>query len=566
MPVAPTNVNYESIPSKWFDVKSDFGAMGDGITDDSAAFNNAISALVNDFGGGKLLIPAGTYLIGTTIKLPSQVHLVGAGIEATVLKLKSGTNADLLQGAMAGYGGGVICNAGAANASGSTGGIYNWSLQDLTLDGNKAGQSSGTSYCCRVYGYGYILENIRMRNGYSGGLLSDWNGGSGSPGQDNMEAQFVNVKIHDCNGIGLQIGGPHDSQFVNFHSFNNGSHCIHIAPNATALQFTNCHAYLIPAGVNACGWLIEAGYCMFYNCESEGTDGMSVALLASECLWFGHIFGNPGNTQGMQLGQTAGNTPYPGMVQQSAGVTTAVQCGGCVINGIFDLCALSHGAIWFANDTGNNIHAQAFQTSGNAWTGTPSVQSQFWLAVKGLTADGTFGKSGAVQIANSDTVGFVILDASGNQFFQASPGSSKFLLGNGAANNGQFGGFSDAFFGTQVWKLDTNHGNIWTVGWIASGPSASSPDPGANGTVNTTNVGMARVTPASNRAGCILQAGTQAGQEVWVVNESTSKTISWATQATSNISGEAGGTFVLAANGAQKYVWDSSVSLWFKAA
>src|SRR5215467_11860374 len=179
MPVLPMNVNYELYPTKWYNVKEDFGALGDGVTDDSPAFNKAINALVAQFGGGKLLIPAGTYIIGSSIILQSLVHLVGAGIEVTILKLKNGVNADLLQGAVAGYGGGVICNVGAANASGSPGGVYNWSLQDLTLDGNKAGQSSGTSYCCRVYGFGYILQNVRMRNGYSGGMLSDWNGGSG---------------------------------------------------------------------------------------------------------------------------------------------------------------------------------------------------------------------------------------------------------------------------------------------------------------------------------------------------------------------------------------------------
>ena len=96
--------------------------------------------------------------------------------------------------------------------------------------------------------------------------------------------------------------------------------------------------------------------------------------------------------------------------------------------------------------------------------------------------------------------------------------------------------------------------------------SASAPDPGANGTVSTAGVGRARVSPAANRSGCILQAGTFDGQEVWVVNEAASNTISWATAATSNIGGESGGTFVLAAKGAQKFVWDATDSLWHKAA
>ncbi len=96
--------------------------------------------------------------------------------------------------------------------------------------------------------------------------------------------------------------------------------------------------------------------------------------------------------------------------------------------------------------------------------------------------------------------------------------------------------------------------------------SATAPDPGAAGTVATANLGVSRVSPAANRASCILAAGTIPGQECWVVNEAAANTISWATQATSNIAGEAGGTFVLAAKGGQKFVWSSGDSLWHKAA
>jgi hypothetical protein len=96
--------------------------------------------------------------------------------------------------------------------------------------------------------------------------------------------------------------------------------------------------------------------------------------------------------------------------------------------------------------------------------------------------------------------------------------------------------------------------------------SSTAPDPGANGTVSTAGIGRSRVSPAANRTGCILQAGTFDGQEVWVVNEAASNTIAWATAATSNIGGEAGGTFVLAAKGAHKFVWYANDSLWHKAA
>ena len=136
-------------------------------------------------------------------------------------------------------------------------------------------------------------------------------------------------------------------------------------------------------------------------------------------------------------------------------------------------------------------------------------------------------------------------------------------------------GVNDILYGLQsrlyVWDAGTSLwypvGNpINSGGLQPTIASSTAPDPGAGGTVATAGVGRARVSPAANRTACILAVGTFDGQEVWVVNEAAANTIAWATQATSNIGGESGGTFVLAAKGAQKFVWDASDSLWHKAA
>jgi polygalacturonase len=56
------------------DVRS-FGAVGDGVRDDTAAFQAAINSLPST--GGTVTVPAGTYLIDAvrTIKLRSLMHL-----------------------------------------------------------------------------------------------------------------------------------------------------------------------------------------------------------------------------------------------------------------------------------------------------------------------------------------------------------------------------------------------------------------------------------------------------------------------------------------------------------
>jgi hypothetical protein len=60
-------------------VKTDFGAVGDGVTDDTTAIQNAIDA-VGAAGGGKIRFPAGVYAISSGLVVEKNgVSLVGAG-------------------------------------------------------------------------------------------------------------------------------------------------------------------------------------------------------------------------------------------------------------------------------------------------------------------------------------------------------------------------------------------------------------------------------------------------------------------------------------------------------
>jgi len=74
----PANSNPTPDKGGQVNVKS-FGAAGDGVTNDTAAFNAALKS-VAEAGGGVCLVPKGTYLIsgsGITSRVLSNVHLVG---------------------------------------------------------------------------------------------------------------------------------------------------------------------------------------------------------------------------------------------------------------------------------------------------------------------------------------------------------------------------------------------------------------------------------------------------------------------------------------------------------
>lgn len=79
-----------------FNVKSpQFGAIGNGVTNDQAAIQAALAAAVAA-GGGTVYLPPGTYLVSTAIDWNRDVHLVGAGSGVTTIITNSAVNARIL--------------------------------------------------------------------------------------------------------------------------------------------------------------------------------------------------------------------------------------------------------------------------------------------------------------------------------------------------------------------------------------------------------------------------------------------------------------------------------------
>ena len=75
----------------WYNVRTDYGAAGNGSTDDTTAISNAIAAANSS--GGIVYFPAGTYKISSALTSVTKagVKLLGAGRENTVLASSSAT-------------------------------------------------------------------------------------------------------------------------------------------------------------------------------------------------------------------------------------------------------------------------------------------------------------------------------------------------------------------------------------------------------------------------------------------------------------------------------------------
>jgi hypothetical protein len=117
-----------------------FGAKGDGVTNDTGSIQAAINAAAAL--SLALHIPASTYMC-TTLTLPSNLVLEGDGV-GSVLKLIAGTNAHLL----------------------SASSVSSISLRKLVLDGNKANQTAGVISRCfyAVTCNDIVAEDVIVQN------------------------------------------------------------------------------------------------------------------------------------------------------------------------------------------------------------------------------------------------------------------------------------------------------------------------------------------------------------------------------------------------------------------
>ena len=90
-PLNPVERSLQQVLDEWISVK-DFGATGDGITDDTSAINRAISEIYTTTLNSThtpvrrtIKIPAGTYKITSSILVPANCTLVGDGKNNTII-------------------------------------------------------------------------------------------------------------------------------------------------------------------------------------------------------------------------------------------------------------------------------------------------------------------------------------------------------------------------------------------------------------------------------------------------------------------------------------------------
>lgn len=360
-------------PPTVYDVTT-YGAQGDGTTDDTNAIQAAIDA-ANSRGGGTIVFPAGVFRITRGLTIYSRIVFRGAGLGTTIIKKSAG--------------GGrfpILRSPGYDPSSSDPVEINNWSLQNITLDGNKAGGALGNGV--QAYGYGFSMFNVSIADCAERGIWSEYLSilpGGGEP----LEAMLANVRVHGCAQGGIYWNGPHDSQWVNVVVYRCGppgdtgstTKGVEAGTHAAGLRATNCHVW----GTNhAYAWYLDCEAPGLVNCTGEGAERAQVVLLGNDSQLVGGKYfaardlqGN--RTVGIQIGVASVNPPPAGTFVNTK-----------VVN-----CEL--GSLRFENDNGIGRYLlSAWQTSGYAVVVRPGAHMQlsnrFDLQVSGGAKFGDLGE------------------------------------------------------------------------------------------------------------------------------------------------------------------------------
>ena len=218
--------------SYWFNVL-DYGATGNGSTDDTTAIQNAINAVPSS--GGTVVFPAGTYKTSSALVARSNIILAGVSDGASVISQSSTT------------------------AHGLTGSdITRLTIQDLTLQGPASGS-----------GKGILLTRVS------------------NPAT--VSLNFARMTVKYFGDTGINLSNPIVSAFTAVTSSNNGNHGWNIhgvsgGAAGTSCTFQSCYADII---TNAGFHIDTMAYCSFTGCAADHCGiGYEVTGAGSQAISF----------------------------------------------------------------------------------------------------------------------------------------------------------------------------------------------------------------------------------------------------------------------------------------
>ncbi|VVP01662.1 hypothetical protein PS850_02897 [Pseudomonas fluorescens] len=208
-----------------------FGAKGDGITDDTAAIQSAIDAAAAA-GGGQVYMPTGTYIVSGgeepsdgCLMLKSNVYLYGDGMGETNVKVADGSDTKIT---------GVIRSAYGEET-------HDFGVSNLTIDGNRDSTTGKVD--------GWFNGYIPGQEGYDSNVtldsveIKDCSGYGFDPHEQTVNMVIKNSVSHGNGLDGFVADFLSDSTFENNVAYDNDRHGFNVVTSTHDFSLTNNVAY-----------------------------------------------------------------------------------------------------------------------------------------------------------------------------------------------------------------------------------------------------------------------------------------------------------------------------------
>ena len=224
---------------EWVSVK-DFGAVGDGVADDTAAINAALAT------GSWVLLPPGTYLVSSTLFVPGYGKLIGAGRQTIIKPSASGT---FTNDFVISYNSTNVSTWVSPFIKNPKGGVE--SLQIDNQDGAETTRGIFTAGCVRVadiFGRG-LAQVIKTSDEYA----------------DNKTLEQINISLPRGSLYQVEVRGLGDGLWINqlfFDELGTG--------NRNALYVSGCNGGKIVSAVQ--------GNYQFFRCDALSFDGAHIEI------------------------------------------------------------------------------------------------------------------------------------------------------------------------------------------------------------------------------------------------------------------------------------------------
>lgn len=360
-----------------------FGAVGNGTTDDTTAINNA---LANTPAGGVCYLPPGNYGVTAPIVIPPQVTLEGAHGETLIYTTNTPPSTPIATSLrpLASFAGVAVVRILGKTAGGYAYSAVGQKLRRVTIDGTLLPAGSGIKGVqvfgfCREVALEYVTVWASTGNGFDFAVDAAATGEQSTAPQSN---RILHCVAHNVTGQGFAASNMPDSTFIDCNAQGATLNGFYLAGLMNGMligcrsEWSGQHGYYILSGYWGTGK--GSGGMEMFGCQTDrnGWDGVRIDATGNgQILINGHTARRDGRNNNAGGGNYAaiqafnatmpivvnGLVVYPGVDDNAAntGVGNSpqfgVRAGGSTHVAVGGACYLHAQQAAFSDNGGNGL-------------------------------------------------------------------------------------------------------------------------------------------------------------------------------------------------------------------